>query len=184
FGSPVPVNGQVVIGISSNEGSTKNTFRGSVVSLDPDNGRMNWQTYLITEQEQKNGSSGAGIWSTPTYDATTDTVYVTTGNNYTKPATLTSDAFVALSGKNGKIKWTHQTVANDTGIFEADIGDSPQIYRLSSGEKVVGAGEKNGIYWVLDATSGELVGFIKAGLGCVPGLEGLFADTPIRKGVG
>jgi hypothetical protein len=65
---------------------------------------------------------------------------------------------VALSGKNSKIKWTHQTVANDTGIFEADIGDSPQIYRLSSGEKVVGAEEKNGIYWVLDATSGELVG--------------------------
>jgi hypothetical protein len=36
---------------------------------------------------------------------------------------------------------------------------------------------------VLDATSGELVGFIKAVLGCVPGSEGLFADSAISNGV-
>ena len=184
FGSPIPVNGQVVIGISSNEGSTKNTFRGSVVSLDPDNGRMNWQTYLITEQEQKSGSSGAGVWSTPTYDADTGLVYVTTGNNYTTPATDTSDAFVALNPKRkGEIQWTHQCVTDDTGTVEADIGDSPQVYALPDGRKVVGAGEKNGIYWVLDAISGGLVGSKKAVLGCVPGQEGLFADSAIANGV-
>jgi polyvinyl alcohol dehydrogenase (cytochrome) len=183
FGSPILVSGQVVIGISSNEGSSKTTFRGSVVSLDPNkNGSVNWQTYLITEQEQKSGSSGAGIWSSPTYDATTDTVYVTTGNNYTAPATPTSDAFVALSGRDGKIKWRHQLVSNDTGTVEADFGDSPQNYTLADGEKVVGAGEKNGIYWVLDATSGELVGSIKAVPHCANS-EGLFADSAISDGV-
>jgi polyvinyl alcohol dehydrogenase (cytochrome) len=110
-------------------------------------------------------------------------VYVTTGNNYTLPATATSDAFVALRGRDGKIVWAHQCVSNDTGTIEADIGDSPQIYTLSSGEKVVGAGEKNGVYWVLDATSGALVGSIKAVLGCVPGSEGIFADSAISNGV-
>ena len=184
FGTPILANGHVIIGISSNEGSTKTSFRGSVVSLDPNNnGSINWQTYLITPSEQNNGSSGAGIWSSPTYDPATDTVYVTTGNNYTSPATATSDAFVALGGKDGKILWTHQCVSNDTGTVEADIGDSPQIYTLPSGEKVVGAGEKNGIYWVLDAISGELVGSKKAVLGCVPGEEGLFADSAIANGV-
>ena len=69
-------------------------------------------------------------------------VYVTTGNNYTSPPTATSDAFVALKGRDGKIVWTHQCVSNDTGTIDADIGDSPQIYTLSSGEKVVGAGER------------------------------------------
>jgi polyvinyl alcohol dehydrogenase (cytochrome) len=183
FGTPILANGQVIIGISSNEGSTKTTFRGSVVSLDPNNnGSINWQT-LITPLEQNRGSSGAGIWSSPTYDPATDTVYVTTGNNYTSPATATSDAFVALKGRDGKIIWTHQCVSNDTGTVEADIGDSPQIYTLPSGEKVVGAGEKNGIYWVLDAISGELVGSIKAVLGCVPGEEGLFADSATANGV-
>jgi polyvinyl alcohol dehydrogenase (cytochrome) len=131
---------------------------------------------------RKNGSSGAGIWSTPTYDATTDILYVTTGNNYTSPATATSDAFVALKGRDGKIVWTHQCVSNDTGTFEADIGDSPQIYTLSNGEKVVGAGEKNGVYWVLDAASGDLAGSTQAVPDCVHS-EGLFADSAISDGV-
>jgi polyvinyl alcohol dehydrogenase (cytochrome) len=183
FGSPILVKGQVVVGISSNEGSAETTFRGSIVSLDPNNnGRINWQTYLIKRREQKNGSSGAGMWSSPTYDPTTDTVYVTTGNNYTAPATATSDAFVALSGRNGKIKWTHQLVSNDTGTVEKDFGDSPQIYTLADGEKVVGAGEKNGVYWVLDAASGELVGSIQAVPDCAHS-EGLFADSAISNGV-
>ena len=184
FGSPILANGQVIIGISSNEGSTKTTFRGSVVSIDPNkDGRINWQTYLITSREQNSGSSGAGIWNSPTFDPTTDIVYVTRGNNYTSPATATSDAFVALRGRDGKIVWTHQCVSNDTGTIEADIGDSPQIYTLPSGEKVVGAGEKNGVYWVLDATSGDLVGSIKAVLDCVAGSEGIFADSAIINGV-
>jgi polyvinyl alcohol dehydrogenase (cytochrome) len=185
FGSPILVNGQVVIGISSNEGSTKNTFRGSVVSLDPDNGTINWETYTITDQEQKRGSSGASIWSTPTYDAATDTVYVTTGNNYTSPATATSDAFLALRGRDGKIVWTHQCVSNDTGTIEADIGDSPKIYTLPDGEKVVGAGEKeNGVYWVLDAATGKLESDIQAVPSCGPqGSEGLFATSAISNGV-
>ncbi|MBV9644203.1 MAG: PQQ-binding-like beta-propeller repeat protein [Verrucomicrobia bacterium] len=184
FGSPILANGQVVIGISSNEGKAKGTFRGSVVSLDPDNkGNVNWQTYLITEDEQKSGASGAGVWSTPTYDAESDIVYVTTGNNYANPATTTSDAFVALNGSSGKIVWTQQFVKDDTGTVEADIGDSPQVYTLLDGEKVVGAGEKEtGVYSVLDAADGRLVRSIQAVPSCA-GSEGLFADSAISNGV-
>jgi len=40
FGSPILVGGQVVIGISSNERSGKETFRGSVVRLDPNTGAI------------------------------------------------------------------------------------------------------------------------------------------------
>jgi polyvinyl alcohol dehydrogenase (cytochrome) len=186
FGSPILVDGHAVIGISSNLVSAATTLRGSVVSLDPDNGRIIWQTYLITDQEQKRGSSGAGVWSTPTYDAENDMVYVTTGNNYTKPATATSDAFVALKGKNGMIAWKTQLVANDTGQIEADFGDSPHIYTISNGttvEKVVGAGEKEtGKYWVLDAATGDMVGSIQAVPSCA-GSEGLFATGAVSEGV-
>jgi outer membrane protein assembly factor BamB len=45
FGSPILVDGQVVIGISSNERPGKETFRGSVVRLDPNRGKIVWQTY-------------------------------------------------------------------------------------------------------------------------------------------
>ena len=142
----------MVIGISSNERSGKETFRGSVVRLDPNTGAIVWQTYLITDEEQAHGASGAGIWSTPTYDVETDLVYVTTGNNYAEPATETSDAFIALKGASGEIVWKHQMVQDDVGTIEADIGDSPQVYRFPSGKKVVGVGEKKtDVYSVLDA---------------------------------
>jgi PQQ enzyme repeat len=111
-------------------------------------------------------------------------VYVTTGNNYTAPTTETSDAFVALDVSNsGKIKWIFQAVPHDKGQIEADIGDSPQVYRLSNGEKVVGAGQKKtGVYWVLDANTGALVNNIQAVPTCT-GSEGLFADSAVSDGV-
>jgi polyvinyl alcohol dehydrogenase (cytochrome) len=102
FGSPILVDGQVVIGISSNEGAAKSTFRGSVVSLNPNDGSINWQHYLITDEELQKGSAGAGVWSTPTYDADLKLVFVTTGN--TVHATETSDAFVALKAATGDEK--------------------------------------------------------------------------------
>ena len=180
FSSPILANGQVVVGISSFE--TLSTFRGSVVSLDPKTGTQIWQTYLIPE----GSGSGAGVWSTPTYDATSDAVYVTTGNNYTAPTTGTSDAFVALKGKDGTIVWINQRVPKDTGNIEADFGDSPQVYTISSGGKtrrVIGAGEKEtGEYWVLDAATGDLVGSIQAVPSCA-GSEGLFADSAISDDV-
>jgi polyvinyl alcohol dehydrogenase (cytochrome) len=176
YGSPILVDGQVIIGVSSTEGATKDTFRGSVISVDPNDGKIIWQHYLIRDEELQKGSSGAGVWSTPTYDA--GTVYVTTGNNYTVHATETSDAFVALEAATGNEKWHFQAHPNDKGQIEADIGDSPQVYTLN-GKKVVGAGQKKtGIYWVLDASTGALVNNIRAVPNCKDSL-GLFADSAI-----
>jgi polyvinyl alcohol dehydrogenase (cytochrome) len=181
FGSPILVRGQVVIGISSTEHplDLKLSFRGSVVQLDPNTGNKVWQTY-VTED----GSSGASIWSTPTYDAETDLVYVTTGNNYTGPGTDGGDAFIALEGATGKIVWKRQIVQNDiNGSIEADIGDSPQVYRLPGGRKVVGAGEKKiGVYSVVDAQNGDVVQQIRVVPDCTDSL-GLFADSAISDGV-
>ena len=40
-------------------------------------------------------------------------MYVGTGNNYSEPATATSDAIVALDMKTGRIVWTRQTRPGD-----------------------------------------------------------------------
>ncbi len=47
------------------------------------------------------GPSGAGIWSSPTVDLKKHMVYVTTGDNYSDPATETSDAFMAFDLDTG-----------------------------------------------------------------------------------
>jgi len=189
FGSPILVGGQVVVGISSNELAGKETFRGSVVRLDPNTGEIVWHRYVINDDERSRGAFGASIWSTPTYDAETDLIYVTTGNNYSEPPppeppTETGDAFIALKGATGDIVWKRQIVQGDVeGRIEADIGDSPQVYRLATGRKVVGAGEKKiGVYSVLDAQNGDVLQQIRVVPDCTDSL-GLFADSAISDGV-
>lgn len=169
----------IVIGIGSNESlaSSFPGFSGSVVRLDPNTGNIVWQKYVIPEDEQIAGSSGAGIWSTPTYDAEIGYVYVATGNSFTAPASSRSDAIIALDAKNGRIQWTYQAESGDTGNLDGDFADSPHVYTLA-GRKMVGAGEKTGNYIVLDASDGTLIGRLRVVPEC-PGENGLFATSAV-----
>ena len=169
----------IVIGIGSNESlaSSFPGFSGSVVRLDPNTGNVVWQKYVIPEDERIAGSSGAGIWSTPTYDAETGYVYVSTGNSFTAPASSRSDAIIALDAKNGQIQWTYQAEKGDTGKLDGDFADSPHVYALA-GRKMVGAGEKTGNYIVLDASDGTLIGKLRVVPDC-KGENGLFATSAV-----
>jgi polyvinyl alcohol dehydrogenase (cytochrome) len=191
WGSPTWAEGGLIFGIASNEEDASQTpgstypccsFRGSVVRLHPDTGAIVWQTYFITDAESQAGGAGAPVWSTPTYDASLGLVFVTTGNNYRAPGTTQSDAFIALDVQTGAIRWTHQTRATDDQPKDYDFGDSPQVYTLSSGQKVVGAGQKSGTYWVVDAKTGSPVGQNQAVPFCI-GTQGLFADSAVAEGV-
>ena len=196
WGSPAWADGGLVVGIASNEEDAAQksgsvypccTFRGSAVRLDPDSGEVVWQTSFISDMESQHGGAGAPVWSTPTYDPDLGLVFVTTGNNYAgnthqSPGTALSDSFIALDVKNGKIVWSHQTRANDNQPNDYDFGDSPQIYSLPSGQKVVGAGQKSGVYWVMDAATGSRVAQNQAVPFC-DGTEGLFADSAVAQNV-
>lgn len=197
YGSPTPVGKYVAIGIASIESfATQDpdypccTARGSVVLLNPRDGSIVWHTYVITEADFALGASGASIWSTPTYDKKLGLVFVTTGQNFTTPATTTSDAIIALDAKTGAIRWVNQRLPNDVWNVrfpqgpehpDLDIGDSAQIYTLSNGQKVVGAGQKSGFYHVLDAATGAEIAVEQI----VPGDPngGLFADTAVANGI-
>jgi len=196
FGSPTPVGRYVAIGVASNEEDAARdpsynccSFRGSVVLFDPANGHVVWQSYLISQAERAAGASGAAVWATPTYDEDLDLIYVTTGNNYSLPANLKSDAIIALDARTGAIRWASQQIPNDVSNFtypiqpdkDSDFGDSAQIYRLPNGRKVVGAGDKNGIYFVLDAATGQKINEKQVQTG--GSLGGLFADSAISCGI-
>jgi polyvinyl alcohol dehydrogenase (cytochrome) len=98
-------------------------FRGSVTALDAANGKKIWTAYTIPEEPKptrKNqkgiqlyGPSGAGVWSSPTIDATKRAIYITTGDSYSDPPARTSDAFLALDLDTGKILWSRQTTEGD-----------------------------------------------------------------------
>jgi polyvinyl alcohol dehydrogenase (cytochrome) len=197
YSSPTKVGRYAAIGFASSESfATADpdypccTARGSVVLFDPKDGRVVWQTYVITDADFATGGSGASVWSTPTYDKKLGLIYVGTGQNFTAPATGTSDAIVALDAKTGAIRWVNQRLPNDVWNLrfpqgpehpDLDIGDSVQIYTLPNGKKVVGAGQKTGFYHVLDAATGAEVAveqFVPASTN-----GGLFADSAVANGV-
>jgi polyvinyl alcohol dehydrogenase (cytochrome) len=196
WGSGVKVGRYVAYGVASNEEDAAAnpqypccSFRGSVLMFDPEDGRVVWQTTTISDAAATQGASGAAVWSSPTYDEDLGLLFVTTGNNYTGN-TGTSDAFIALDAETGNVAWINQRTPNDSwngrtpfglGHDDFDFGDSPQVYRLSDGHKVVGAGQKSGLYHVLDAATGAVVNFQQYQVGT--SLGGLLADSGVGYGM-
>jgi polyvinyl alcohol dehydrogenase (cytochrome) len=162
--------------------------RGGVVAFDPITGAIAWVYDTVTQAQQLDGSSGASVWSTPTYDASTNRVFVTTGNNFSElsggGSTITSDAVIALNSATGIPIWVHQLTLNDTwnprfpvneDTPDSDFGDSPNLATLSDGRKVVIAAQKSGFVHMLDAGNGDLLSqFDVVPFGV---LGGLFADS-------
>jgi polyvinyl alcohol dehydrogenase (cytochrome) len=77
------------------------------------------------------GPSGAGVWSAPTVDAARGVLYITTGDNYSYPATATSDAVMALDLKTGRIVWSRQTTPND--VYNSACGGRARTVRRTTG---------------------------------------------------
>jgi polyvinyl alcohol dehydrogenase (cytochrome) len=199
WGSGTQVGRHVAFGVASNEEFAQAanpsypccSFRGSVVMLDPKDGRIVWQTYLVSPQESAAGASGSPVWSTPTYDPELGLLYVSSGNNYSEPTNGTSDALIALDADTGAIAWVNQRTQGDawTVVFppfppnpDYDFGDSPQVYRLPGGRKVVGAGQKSGFYHVVDAATGALVNQHQFQVASI-GVGGLFSDSAVANGI-
>jgi polyvinyl alcohol dehydrogenase (cytochrome) len=182
WGSPASIGNDIVIGVGSDEDLVKQEpgFRGSVVRIDPRNGNVIWQTFLITEAEAQAGASGAGIWSTPTYDPASRLVYVSTGNSYTAPASRSSDAVLALEASTGDIKWTYQATSADVGQVDEDFGDSPHLYFIGD-HLVIGIGQKSGRFFVLDGANGTPLNSPLQVVPACQGSNGLFATGAVMR---
>ena len=166
------------------------TFRGSVVALRVRDGKQLWKAWMTGKPEARGktergtlryGPSGVGVWSTPTLDIKRNLLYIGTGDNYTEPATNTSDAVVALDRATGRIVWTRQLTENDVynGSCAAnpagcgpdfDFGQAPILHRSPDGRELLLIGQKSGIVWALDPTKkGAIVWQTRVGIG---GLNG------------
>jgi polyvinyl alcohol dehydrogenase (cytochrome) len=189
-GAPVLHEGVLYVPLSSFEevlpGSPKYeccTFRGSVAALDAATGTTIWKTYTIadppqpTEKDkngvQLHGPSGAGVWSAPTYDEKLNVLYVATGDNYSEPASLTSDAVLALDAKTGKLLWTKQMTTGDAFNIgplvngrDFDFGQPPILVNLANGHRALVIGQKSGVAHGLDPDrQGEILWQTRLGKG-------------------
>ncbi len=94
------------------------SFRGSVVSLDALTGEKLWQSYTIQTTARPTGAntqgpSGAAIWSAPTIDLAGKRIFVTTGDAYSSPADIATDAVLGMDLVDGHLLWINQGTADD-----------------------------------------------------------------------
>jgi polyvinyl alcohol dehydrogenase (cytochrome) len=181
-GSTVFHNGRVYVVVSSNEEGAAASpdyeccrFRGSVSALDAATGAVIWKTYTVDEPTPRDrnavgtqlwGPSGAPIWSSPAIDPVRNAVYVTTGNNYSNPASDRSDSFIALDLDTGRILWSQQMTSGDAWTAacrledktncasrtapDFDFSASPILVERPDGQRLLIAGQKSGVVHALD----------------------------------
>lgn len=164
--------------------------------LEDATGKQIWKTYTIAEEAQptkKNkagtqmwGPSGAPIWASPAIDVRRNAIYVTTGDNYSDPATMTSDAFVAFDLDTGKILWSRQTTAADAWNTacrlqdkvncpesngpDFDFASPPILVTLANGRRALVAGQKSGVVHAVDPDrNGEILWQTRVGKGGING---------------
>ncbi len=158
------------------------TFRGAVLALDPATGKQIWKQHTVTEAPALRttakgktvlGPNGAAVWSAPTIDVERGVIYVSTGDNYTQPATSTSDAIMAMSLATGEIAWAYQGLAGDAWNVacglpdnhncpedegpDHDMGSSPILLDLGGGKRVLLGGQKMGVMHAVDPDQGGKV---------------------------
>lgn len=189
--SPIVYRDRVYVGVSSAENTLGKehpccTFRGHVDAVDADTGQLAWRYYTVPKPRRvgtwpngvaKYAPSGGGVWSTPSIDPTTGTLYVGTGQNYTGSAG-DFDSVLALDTRTGAARWTRKMTDVDTWRAECasqspedqeycpnlpdgtaldfDLGAAPNIF-TAGGRRLIGIGQKAGVYHVLDARTGEIV---------------------------
>lgn len=103
------------------------TFRGSLVALDAITGKKQWQTYMLPQPARPLADdpahfapAGAAIWTTPVIDTKRRMVYVTTGDSYTEPAPVETNAVIAMDLATGARRWMTQVIPDDVWVANCD----------------------------------------------------------------
>ncbi len=190
------------------------SFRGNMNAIDLKTGAIIWTTYMTPPPGAGTDRySGNAIWSsTPVVDLSRKSVYVTTGNNYSVPDSVSTcvaanpdhastcsaadnltDAIVSLDMATGAVKWADKLWDADAWnvacIFpvingascptptgpDYDFGQGAMLLKAKIGGKqqdVLVAGQKSGVFWGVNPTTGAVFWGTQAGPGgTLGGLE-------------
>ena len=105
-------------------------------------------------------TGGAATWLGGTYDNKTGLAYFGAGNpapwnsHLRKGDNLFSCSTIAIDIKTGQIKWHYQNTPNDGWDFD---GVNEFITYDQDGRRLGGKADRNGFFYVNDATTGQLV---------------------------
>jgi polyvinyl alcohol dehydrogenase (cytochrome) len=128
-GSPVLAGDTIYTGVSaSGAGGPNATFRGAIVALHAQTGRLLWRTYSLPDNGGvPGGYAGATMFAPPAVNQAAGLVYGTFGQPYTEPASVTAchaanggftesceepgsylKSIVAFDTKTGEPRWSYR----------------------------------------------------------------------------
>lgn len=174
--APLIAEGLLLTGVSGGEFGVV----GRVEARDPKTGKMVWTRPVVEghmgyKDGKENGitgttnatwpgetwkTGGAATWLGGTYDAKTGLAYFGTGNpgpwnsHVRKGDNLYSASTVAIDVKTGQIKWHYQSTPNDGWDYD---GVNEFITFDMDGKRVGAKADRNGFFYVNDATTGKLL---------------------------
>ena len=180
-GAPRVAKGKVLIGEAGNEYEQ----RGFISAYDAETGRLDWRWYVVPGDPAKGfenpqmaaaaktwGGSwwkeggGGGPWDAITYDPQTDLVLIGTGNGAPwadrdkQPShdNLYISSIVALHLDTGAYAWHYQNTPHDRYDFDSTQQIIVADLAIDGVKRHVAMqANKNGLFYVLDATTGQLL---------------------------
>lgn len=162
---------------------------GGIVALNAKTGALLWYHRVIPSKaiargDKRNGKpfygpSGAPVWCSPTIDIKRNLLYIGTGENYTLPATTTSDAIQAINMTTGKLVWNFQATEGDAWNMacptilncpgskgrDLDFGMAPVLVSGKDGKQRLLAGQKSGVVYAINPENGKLLWRTRVGKG-------------------
>jgi outer membrane protein assembly factor BamB len=135
WASPLIYNGYAYIGTSS-VGDCP-LIPGQLLQVS-----LSTQQVVNTFNAVPAGQVGGGIWTSPSVDPSTNTIFVTTGTRNQDTQTL-SEAIIALDASTLAVKSTW-AIPNSQQTVDSDFGNTPLLFNDSHGNPLVTAVNKNG----------------------------------------
>ncbi len=190
LGAPTVYQNRLYVAVGSSESVEARrgsysccTFRGSVAALDIATGRVDWKTYLLSEEPratpaaggvQRFGPAGVAVAGAPTVDGVRGLLYVATGDSFNPALQSTADGVVALDLSSGQVRWSKQLAPSASDA--ADVGaareftSSPILRPLAGGRQVLLVGQRSGVVYGLDPErSGEVLWQLSGAENKIPG---------------
>jgi alcohol dehydrogenase (cytochrome c) len=169
--APLVVKDKVITGNSGGDIPT----RGFIDAYDAKTGKRIWRFYTIPAKGEPGSETwsheevlprgGGATWVTGTYDPELNLIYWGVGNpnpDYWSAErqgdNLYTASLVALDADTGKLKWHFQFTPQDTHDWDSNhIPVLGEVAINGQMRKVVMLANRNGFYYTLDRTTGELL---------------------------
>jgi len=168
--APLAIKDKVIAGVAGGEYG----IRGFVAAFDANTGKEVWRFYTIPGPGEPGNETWSGdswkhgsgaIWVTGSYDPETNLTFWGTGNagpDWNGDARLGDNLYtssvIALDADTGKLKWHYQFSPHNE--FDWDATQVPVLADIpwqGRPRKVMLWANRNGMFYVLDRTSGQFL---------------------------